>query len=143
MVFIIIAAIALVMSTIGIGLACVNKAVKGKNAKRLLGMNITALLGVIIVASIVIFTGGVSASAADNNPAAAGAAADGLRFIGAGLAIGLSAIGSGIAVASSSAAALGALSEDPKMFGKAFVFVGLAEGIAIYGLIISILILNA
>jgi V/A-type H+-transporting ATPase subunit K len=104
-------------------------------------MNITALLGVVVVATIVVLTGGLSASAADGSQAAA--ASDGLRYIGAGLAIGLSAIGSGIAVASSSAAALGALSEDPKMFGKAFVFVGLAEGIAIYGLIISILILNA
>lgn len=140
--FIITVAITLVMSTVGIGLALVNKAVKGKNAKKLIGMNITALLGVIIVATIVVLTGGLSASAADGTQTAA-AASDGLRFIGAGLAIGLSAIGSGIAVASSSAAALGALSEDPKMFGKAFVFVGLAEGIAIYGLIISILILNA
>lgn len=139
--FIIVIAISLVMSTIGIGLACVNKAVKGKNAKRLLGMNITALVGVIAVATIIIFTGGVPASAADGGATAA--AVDGLKYIGAGLAIGLSGIGSGIAVASSSAAALGALSEDPKIFGKAFVFVGLAEGIAIYGLIISIMILNA
>ncbi len=140
--FILIVAITLVMCTVGIGLACVNKSVKGKNAKKLIGMNVTALLGIVIVATIIVLTGGISASAADNTQAAA-AASNGLKYIAAALAIGISAIGSGIAVASSSAAALGALSEDPKIFGKAFVFVGLAEGIAIYGLIISILILNA
>lgn len=139
---IIFVAVALVMCTVGIGLTCVNKAVKGKNAKRLIGMNVTALLGIVVVATIIVLTGGISASAAENTQAVA-EAANGLKYIGAALAIGLSAIGSGIAVASSSAAALGALSEDPKIFGKAFVFVGLAEGIAIYGLIISILILNA
>lgn len=137
-----IVAIALVLSTVGIGLTCVKKKVKGKNAKKLIGMNVTALLGVIIVATIVVLMGGISASAAENTQAAA-ASAEGLKYIAAALAVGISAIGSGIAVASSGAAALGALSEDPGIFGKAFVFVGLAEGIAIYGLIVSILILNA
>jgi V/A-type H+-transporting ATPase subunit K len=138
--FILTVAIILVTCTVGIGLACTNKAVKGRNAKKLVGMNVTALVGIVIVATIIVISGGVSASAADTAQAAS---VSGLKYIGAALAIGLSAIGSGIAVASSSAAALGALSEDPKIFGKAFVFVGLAEGIAIYGLIISILILNA
>jgi V/A-type H+-transporting ATPase subunit K len=138
--FILTVAIILVMCTVGIGLTCTNKAVKGRNAKKLVGMNVTALVGIVIVATIIVISGGVSASAADTAQAAS---VSGLKYIGAALAIGLSAIGSGIAVASSSAAALGALSEDPKIFGKAFVFVGLAEGIAIYGLIISILILNA
>ncbi len=138
---ILIAAITLVMCTVGIGLAVINKKVKGKNARKLIGMNVTALLGIIIVATVVILSGGISASAAESADVAA--TNNGLKYIAAALAIGISAIGSGIAVASSSAAALGALSEDPKIFGKAFVFVGLAEGIAIYGLIISILILNA
>ncbi len=142
MVFILILAIALVMCTVGIGLACINKGIKGGNAKKLIGMNVTALLGIVVVGTIVVLSGGISASAAEATQAAA-STADGLKYIAAALAIGISAIGSGIAVASSSAAALGALSEDPKIFGKAFVFVGLAEGIAIYGLIISILILNA
>lgn len=138
---ILIAAITLVMCTVGIGLAVVNKKVKGKNARKLIGMNVTALIGIIVIATVVILSGGISASAAESADVAA--TNNGLKYIAAALAIGISAIGSGIAVASSSAAALGALSEDPKIFGKAFVFVGLAEGIAIYGLIISILILNA
>ena len=114
-----------------------NKGIKGKNYKQLMGMNITAMVGILIVSTIVLLSGGISASAAEGTQAAA-SSADGLKYIAAALAIGISAIGSGIAVASSGAAALGALSEDPKIFGKAFVFVGLAEGIAIYGLIVSI-----
>ena len=56
---------------------------------------------------------------------------------------GLSAIGAGIAVAAAAPAAIGAFSENPKSFGKAMIFVVLGEGIAIYGLLISILILNS
>lgn len=65
----------------------------------------------------------------------------GLGLIGAALATGLSGIGAGIAVASSASAAIGAISENPKVFGQALIFVALAEGIALYGLIISIQIL--
>ena len=51
-------------------------------------------------------------------------------------------IGSGVAVAAAAPAAIGATSEDPKAFGKSLIFVALGEGIALYGLLISILILN-
>ncbi len=64
-------------------------------------------------------------------------------FIGAAIAIGLSIIGAGIAVGNVGSAALGALGENPKIFGQAVIFVGLAEGLAIFGFIISFLILNA
>ena len=72
----------------------------------------------------------------------ANATANGWRFVGAGLSTGLSCVGGGIAVASAASAALGAISEDPKIMGKALIFVALAEGVALYGVIISILILN-
>lgn len=58
-------------------------------------------------------------------------------------ATGISALGAGIAVASVGAAAVGALAEKPELFGRTLVLVGLAEGIAIYGLIVSIIILNS
>ena len=58
------------------------------------------------------------------------------------LAAGLAALGAGYAVAQVGTAALGALAEKPDLFGRVLVIVGLAEGIAIYGLIVSILILN-
>jgi V/A-type H+-transporting ATPase subunit K len=67
---------------------------------------------------------------------------NGIIMLAAALSTGLAAIGGGIAVAASAPAAIGATSEDPKAFGKALIFVALGEGIAIYGLLISILILN-
>lgn len=63
-------------------------------------------------------------------------------FFSAALATGLSALGAGIAVASVGSAAIGALAEKPELLGRVLIIVGLAEGIAIYGLIVSILILN-
>jgi V/A-type H+/Na+-transporting ATPase subunit K len=66
----------------------------------------------------------------------------GLGLLAAALVTGLAGIGGGIAVAAAAPAAIGATSEDPKAFGKALIFVALGEGIALYGLLISILILN-
>ena len=63
-------------------------------------------------------------------------------FLSAAMATGLSAIAAGVAVAYVGAAAVGAMSEKPEVAGKALIYVGLAEGIAIYGLIISIMILG-
>jgi ATP synthase subunit C. len=65
-----------------------------------------------------------------------------MAFLSAAMATGLSAIAAGIAVAYVGAAAVGAMSEKPEIAGKALIYVGLAEGIAIYGLIISIMILG-
>ena len=62
-------------------------------------------------------------------------------YIGAAIAVGLSCIGGGIAVGNAAPAAIGATSEDPKAFGKAIIFVALGEGVALYGMLISILIL--
>jgi V/A-type H+-transporting ATPase subunit K len=76
-------------------------------------------------------------------PAAARAAIDSQWvFIGAALATGLSSLGAGFAVARVGTAAVGALAEKPELFGRLLIFIGLAEGIAIYGLIVSILMLN-
>ncbi|MTI48776.1 ATP synthase subunit C [Sporosalibacterium faouarense] len=66
----------------------------------------------------------------------------GLGYIAAALSTGLATIGAGYAVGAVGASALGAVSEDPKILGKTLIFVGLAEGIAIYGLIVSILIIS-
>ena len=63
-------------------------------------------------------------------------------FASAAASAGLAALGAGYAVAQVGTAALGALAEKPELFGRVLVLVGLAEGIAIYGLIVSILILN-
>lgn len=62
--------------------------------------------------------------------------------IGAALATGLAAIGAGIAVGGTGAAAIGSITEKPEILGRSLIYVGLAEGIAIYGLIISFMILT-
>jgi V/A-type H+-transporting ATPase subunit K len=71
-----------------------------------------------------------------------GTMAQGLGFLSAALATGMSALGAGIAVAAAAPAAIGAFSENEKNFGKSLIFVALGEGVAIYGLLISILIIN-
>lgn len=63
-------------------------------------------------------------------------------LIAAALSTGLSALAAGIAVARVGSAAIGLMAEKPELFGRILILVGLAEGIAIYGLIVSILILN-
>lgn len=62
--------------------------------------------------------------------------------LAAALSTGLASIGAGIAVGGSGAAAVGATAEKPESFGRALIFVGLSEGIAIYGLMISFIILG-
>jgi V/A-type H+-transporting ATPase subunit K len=83
----------------------------------------------------------VSAFAAEAPAAAAGGAPNGLGLLAAALSTGLACIGAGIAVAFVGAAALGVIGEKPELLGKTMLYVGLAEGIAIYGMLISILIL--
>ncbi|MEA1974821.1 MAG: ATP synthase subunit C [Bacillota bacterium] len=67
---------------------------------------------------------------------------NGLGLLAVALSTGLATIGAGNAVGAVGSSALGAISEDPDILGKTLIYVGLAEGIAIYGLIISILILG-
>jgi V/A-type H+-transporting ATPase subunit K len=77
--------------------------------------------------------------------AAAEQAPDGMRVWGAmaaAVAVGLGSLGAAIAVAVVGSAAMGAMSEKPELGGRALIFLGLAEGIAIYGLIIAIMILG-
>ncbi len=90
-------------------------------------------------------TGTTPAPATENAPAptTGGSSSDrGWGFIAAALSTGIAALGAGIAVSSVGSAAMGAISERPELLGRSLIFVGLAEGIAIYGLIISIMILG-
>ena len=93
-----------------------------------------------LAGTIAMFAGAQNVQAATD--AAGSGLATGLGYLGAALVTGLSGIGSGIAVASSASAALGAISEDGSLFGKSMIFVAMAEGIALYGLIISFMILG-
>jgi V/A-type H+/Na+-transporting ATPase subunit K len=73
--------------------------------------------------------------------AAQTASTDPYARLAAALSTGLACIGAGIAVGGSGAAAVGATAEKPESFGRSLIFVGLSEGIAIYGLVISFLVL--
>jgi V/A-type H+/Na+-transporting ATPase subunit K len=76
--------------------------------------------------------------------AAGGApASSAIKFIGAGIAVGLAALGAGVAVGQIGAATMAAMSENPELSGKALPFVGLAEGIALWGFIVALMILSA
>ena len=111
-----------------------------KRYKRSLACNCFFFFGSLLIGTIVMFGGTVSAQAATSADTAG--LATGLGYLGAALVTGLSGIGSGIAVAGSASAALGAISEDGSLFGKSMIFVAMAEGIALYGLIISFMILG-
>ena len=108
--------------------------------KAALGFNAFFFFGTLVVADILLFSGNVQA--ASDTAATAAASAEGWRYLAAALSTGLSCIGAGIAVASAASAALGALSEDSSIMGKALIFVALAESIALYGLLISFSILG-
>lgn len=101
---------------------------------------------VVVIGSVLFSVGDFSVLAAEETAAAGesitGTIAQGLGFISAALATGMSALGAGIAVAAAAPAAIGAFSENEKNFGKSLIFVALGEGVAIYGLLISILIIN-
>jgi V/A-type H+-transporting ATPase subunit K len=81
-----------------------------------------------------------SVAAAGLNQGETGAA-DLYKTLAAAISTGLACIGAGIAVGGSGAAAIGATAEKPETFGRSLIFVGLSEGIAIYGLVISFIIL--
>ena len=66
----------------------------------------------------------------------------GLALIGIGLPTALAAIGAGIALGPVGSASLAVIAEKPEMFGRTLIYMGLAEGIAIYGLVMSILLLG-
>lgn len=137
--FVLAVSMVLIVLTIMVGLKAIKNEIAGKKVKTFLGLNMLSFFGLLIGTTILLFSGSNVFAA---EAAATAVAADGLKYVGAGLSTGLSCIGTGIAVASSASAAIGAISEDSSLLGKTVIFVGLAEGIAIYGLIISIMILS-
>jgi len=121
----------------------------GTAAKHAVVFNLCAFFGVAALMIILPLTGVAHAASTETAAAVATAAAaaglstgSGMAYLAAALVTGLSCIGAGIAVAAAAPAAIGAFSEDPKAFGKALIFVALGEGVALYGLLISILIIN-
>ena len=110
-----------------------------KRYKRTIGVNAFFFFGAFAIASIMMLAGPANVQAAE---ASGATIATGMGYLAAALVTGLSCIGGGIAVASAASAALGAISEDSSVLGKSLIFVGLAEGVCLYGLIISFMILG-
>lgn len=135
----IILVVALILSIIiPFGAYLIGEKNKGR-FKTSLGVNVFFFFGTMILANILLFGGNAHAAEATS---AAAASSYGLGYIAAALSTGLSCVGAGIAVASAASAALGAISEDSSILGKSLIFVALAEGVALYGLIVSIMILG-
>ncbi|MCC8169602.1 MAG: ATP synthase subunit C [Oscillospiraceae bacterium] len=110
---------------------------KGKECLLMNAITFFSAIGIGVVYSLGCAAPAFAAGEAD----AALSVGDGLRYIGMALSTGLSGIGGGVAVASAASAAIGAMSENEKIMGKTLIFVALAEGIVLYGLVISILIM--
>ena len=106
-----------------------------KKGKRIIKYNMSAFIPLLAAAVILMIP--QIAYGADGTVGNSG-----IGFIAAALSTGMATIGTGIAVGSVGSSALGAVSEEPKMLGRSLIYVGLAEGIAIYGLIVSIMILG-
>ncbi len=133
----VVLAIALVLSiVIPFGAFLIGEHTKGRY-KTTIGINAFFFFSTLLIANILMFNTAYAAEAGS-----AGDISVGLGYIGAAVATGLSCMGGGIAVASAASAALGAISEDQSILGKSLIFVGLAEGIALYGLIVSFMILG-
>ena len=112
---------------------------KPTNRKRAIITNIASFIGVMAVMTALPLTGAFAETG--EAAAAADGFTEGMKYLAAALSTGLATIGTGIAVGSAAPAAIGAVSENDKAFTKALIFVALGEGVAIYGLLISILIL--
>ncbi len=160
----VIAAVLPVSFLIGITVHSVRQSKKGVPGKKILVTNLVGFLVALVLVGTVTFA--VSAIAANNasdpnaDAASLSAAAEepqqaqpapaqtgdginkGLGLLAAALVTSLAGIGGGIAVAAGAPAAIAATSEDPKSFGKSLIFVALGESIALYGLVISIMILG-
>lgn len=134
-----IAAAAIVLPLI-VNIMRVNKG-KAFNRKRAMLTNIISFIGVMIVMTVMPLTGAFAEGEAAAAAVANDGFAEGMKYLAASLSTGMATIGTGIAVGGAAPAAIGAVSENDKAFTKALIFVALGEGVAIYGLLISILVL--
>ena len=130
-------------------LSALKKRKSGSSIKNDFFVNFCAFFGVMAICAVLPF--GLNAYADnENSDASVSAEADeaednggsnGLMYIASALAVGLGAIGGGIAIAAAAPAAIGAVSEDPKSFSKALIFVALGEACALYGFIVALCML--
>ncbi len=107
-------------------------------------ITISTAIAAAIALSMLTFTAkALGLSVEDTTVSNGGFSPEAGKFIGAGLAVGLAGFGSSIGMGSAASAAIGAISEDEKMFGTALIFVVLIEAVAIYGLLVALLLIFA
>lgn len=137
-----IGATLLVLGTIALGIYFIyNDCCEDQGKlKHFLRINLTTFIPILGAALVFMAPGVVSAATTGSSTGITDA---GLGYIAAALSTGLACVGAGYAVGVVGSAALGAVSEDPKILGKTLIYVGLAEGVAIYGLIIAIMIIGS
>lgn len=136
--------IMIVVGTVGAGIYFLikNNEKSRRRLRKILKVNSFTFIPLMMLAMLILVPDAVFAVTSDTTTAAADSNSIGLGYIAAAISTGLATVGAGYAVGAVGSSALGAVSEDPKILGKTLIFVGLAEGIAIYGLIISILIIG-
>ncbi len=131
--------------------SALKKKAQGKPGKKILLSQLAGFAVLMVLVSCLTFsvaaanettTEPAAAQSETAAPAAEKSDSLGLGLLAAAVVTGLAGIGGGIAVAAGAPAAIAATSEDPKSFGKSLIFVALGESIALYGVVISILILN-
>lgn len=139
MIYLLMITLAVVIGTITYGLVkrAKNDIAGREKIKKALRVNIATFVPAVTAVIIMMIPNIVRAATETGASSTAG-----LGYIAAGLSTGLACIGAGYAVGAVGSSALGAVSEDPKILGKTLIYVGLGEGIAIYGLVISIMILT-
>jgi V/A-type H+-transporting ATPase subunit K len=131
--------------TLGLGIYLELRPMKdGARAQRWWKGTLAANLLLFVAASIGMLALGMHDAMAQQAATAHGEISTGLglALLGAGLPTGLAAFGAGLAVGPVGAASLAIISEKPEMFGRTLIYLGLAEGIAIYGLVVTILLLG-
>lgn len=127
-----------IVATILTGISCLKKGKKTTKSglKKAILINVFSIFALFLMGLIpdMAFAAETAQKATNSS--------SGLGYLAAALSTGLAAIGTGIGVGQAGSAAIGAVSEDSSILGKTLIILGLAEGIAIYGLIISIMILQ-
>lgn len=112
------------------------------NVKKPLLANLAMFCTVFAVCAVVFLTQGASAVSESGGLISSDGFAKGMGYLSAAIAVSVSGIAGGKAVSSSASAAIGALAENESTFGKALVFVGMAEGIALYGMLVAFIIIS-
>ena len=127
-----------ILSTVFAGAMFIKKGKKDSKTgmKKAIITNVLAVAGLFLIGLV------PDIAFADTAKETAASSASGLGYLAAALSTGLAAIGAGIGVGQAGSAAIGAISEDSSILGKTLIILGLAEGVAIYGLVISIMIIQ-